>query len=70
MFKRKRQAEPEKPTANPRKRLGNLERTRLRVTLQLANPGLAANHRPQLERKLASICQEIEELKEVVPWKD
>ena len=69
MFKRKRQTpEAQTPTVNPWKRLGNLERARLKVELQLANPNLAANHRPNLERKLTSISDEIESLKEAASW--
>lgn len=68
LFKRK----PKNPTptpakdTSPRRRLANLERAHLRVTLQLANPNLGAEHRPKLERKLASISEEIEQLKELV----
>lgn len=67
LFKRKlKKPTPSPKDVSPRRRLANLERAHLRVTLQLANSGLAANHRPNLERKLASIAEEIGQLKELV----
>lgn len=68
LFKRKPKKQVTTPTttANPRQRLKNLERAQIRVRSRLANPGLAEFHRPELERKLASIGEEIEELKEIV----
>jgi hypothetical protein len=69
MFGRKRTA-GETPTVevlrpvSPLRRLKNLEHARERVVLRLANPRLATQHRPELERKLASIGEEIEQLRE------
>jgi hypothetical protein len=51
---------------NPRRRLSNLQRARVRVSNQLANPHLQPEHRPDIERKLDSIDEEIEQLKVVV----
>ena len=69
MFKRK----PKKPMpttthADPLKRLNNLEKARMRVRMQLENPSLEPTHRPRIEMKLASMSQEIEDLKEIVLW--
>ena len=47
------------PEVNPTRRLKNLEKAHLRVSLKLANPRLAPNHRSELERKLGSISAEI-----------
>ncbi len=57
---RRRHPTPE-ASFNPR-RLSNLRRARLRVAQQLDNPNLSPVHRPQIERRLASITEEIESL--------
>lgn len=57
---------PEPSKRDPRKRLRNLERKRLSVIEQLANPNLGGPERPGVERRLASITNEITELREVV----
>lgn len=50
------------PESNPLRRLKNLERAHARVVVQLANPNLSANHRPDVIRRLDSISEEIAQL--------
>jgi len=49
-----------------RRRLSNLQRASARIANQLENPRLTGDDRPRVERKLASIRDEIAELQEIV----
>jgi hypothetical protein len=47
---------------DPRKRVRNLEKKRVLVLQQLANPNLKDPHRPEVARRLSSIEAEIKDL--------
>ena len=63
MFKVRRREPVSAPAFDPVRRLRNLEKAHARVRLQLANPNLGEMHRPEILRKLSSICDEIAQLR-------
>ena len=69
IFKRKSAEKPQPSImtgeTTARRRLSNLQRASTRISNQLENPRLSPEDRPRIERKLASIRQEIEDLKEL-----
>lgn len=67
LLRRRQHSEPPKPqTTDPARRLRSLRKKRFDVIEQLANPNLDEDHRPRIVAKLASIEDEIAQLKELV----